>query len=486
VLSEVTVHEPAASHHHDDDDTAVPRRSWWLLVLLCAAQFMVVLDITVVNVALPSIGASLDVAPSDLAWVVTAYALAGGGLLLLGGRAADLLGRRPVFLAGLALFTVASLASGLATSPDMLIAARAAQGVGAALLTPGALSIIVTTYTGPQHHTALAAWGAIGSAGAAAGMLFGGMLTSWLSWEWVFLVNVPIGAAVFALGWRAIPRARMASRVRRGLDLPGAATVVAGLVVLVYALEGAPDHGWGSARTLGLLAGAAALLGAFLLIERAVAHPLLAPSTWRMRSLVHGSGAMFVVTGILVGAFFLNSLYLQRVLGASALETGLAFLPIAVAIAAAAHLAAHLLPRVGSRVLAAGGIGLVALATGLMAAAPDHAGYAADLLPAFLVLGFGAGLSFPAVSVTAMSDVDHERAGVASGFMTTAHEVGAALGVAVLAAIAATGAGDAGTLIAGYGDAFVVAAIAAGAVALAALATFPVVRPAAGARVAMH
>lgn len=479
------MHDPSATHPHHDE-TATPR-SWWLLVLLCAAQFMVVLDITVVNVALPSIGASLHVAPADLAWVVTAYALAGGGLLLLGGRAADLLGRRPVFLAGLTLFTVASLASGLATSPAMLIAARAAQGVGAALLTPGALSIVVTTYTGPQHHTALAAWGAIGSAGAAAGMLFGGMLTTWLSWEWVFLVNVPIGAAVLVLAWHAIPRATTSTApMRRSLDLLGAATVVAGLVVLVYALQGAPGHGWGSARTLVLLGGAAALLGAFLRVERAAAHPLLAPSTWRARSLVRGSGAMFVVTGILVGAFFLNSLYLQQVLDASALETGLAFLPIAVAIAAAAHVAAHLLPRIGSRTLAVAGMALIAVATGLMAAAPDHASYAADLLPAFLMLGFGAGLSFPAVSVTAMSDVAPERAGVASGFMTTAHEVGAALGVAVLAAVAATGAGGAGTLVAGYGDAFLVAAIAAGAVTLAALATFPVVRPEAGARAAMH
>ena len=312
------MHDPPAhrqdprDHHH----LAGQRRSWWLLVLLCVAQFMVVLDITVVNVALPSIGTALHVAPGDLAWIVTAYALGAGGLLLLGGRAADLLGRRPVFLAGLTLFSAASLVSGLSGSAEMLIAARAAQGVGAAMLTPAALSIVVTAYTGPQHATALAAWGAIGSAGAAAGMLFGGMLTSWLSWEWVFLINVPIGAAVLALGRRAIPRAAPAAPAgaRRGLDLPGAATVVAGLVVLVYAIEGAPGHGWGSARTLVLLGVAAALLSAFLLVERAVAHPLLDPSTWLVRSLVRGSGAMFAVTGILVGAFFLNSLHLQEVL----------------------------------------------------------------------------------------------------------------------------------------------------------------------------
>ena len=417
------MHDPPAHHHLHHDRPAAERRSWWLLVLLCVAQFMVVLDITVVNVALPSIGAALHVARRRSR--LDRHRLRARRRRPAPARRPRRRPPRPAarLLAGLTLFSAASLVSGLSGSAEMLIAARAAQGVGAAMLTPAALSIVVTAYTGPQHATALAAWGAIGSAGAAAGMLFGGMLTSWLSWEWVFLVNVPIGAAVLALGRRAIPRAAPAAPAgaRRGLDLPGAATVVAGLVVLVYAIEGAPGHGWGSARTLVLLGVAAALLSAFLLVERAVAHPLLDPSTWLVRSLVRGSGAMFAVTGILVGAFFLNSLYLQEVLDASALETGLAFLPIAVAIGAAAHVAAHLLPRVGSRVVAVAGLALVAVATGLMAAAPDHASYAADLLPAFVVLGIGAGLGVP----RGLGDRDERRRPRARGRRLRLHGHGA-------------------------------------------------------------
>jgi MFS family permease len=352
------------------------------------------------------------------------------------------------------------------------------------MLTPAALSIIVTTYTGPQHTGALAVWAAIGSAGAAAGMLFGGMLTSWLSWEWVFLVNVPIGVAAALVALRIVPSLRPVGAGRRRLDLPGAASVVAGLVVLVDAIEGTAEHGWGSPRSLALLAVATGLLAGFAGVERTVQRPLVPPPTWRIRSLVVGAAVMFGATGILVGSFFLNSIHLQHVVGASALETGLAFLPIAVAIAFAAHIASHLLSHAGSRVVAVVGLVAMAGAAVLLATAPEDASYAADLLPGFLVLGLGAGLVFPAVSVTAMSDVDHDGAGLASGLMMTAHEIGAALGVAVLSAVAA--GGPLADFALGYEEGFWTAALIAAALAAVALFALPAVRPPAGARVGMH
>src|SRR6266536_1492269 len=472
---------------------SVPRpehQPWSVLVLLSVAQFMVILDVTVVNVALPSIGRALGFAPADLQWVVTAYVLFTGGLLLLGGRAADLFGRRRVFLAGLLVFTAASLASGLASSATALIVSRGAQGLGAAFLTPSALAIITTTYTGAQRTAALSTWGAISSAGAGAGLLFGGMLTTWLGWEWIFFINVPVGVAAWLLTLRLVPSAPAAGPGRRGLDLPGAVSVVAGLVVLVYALTGTADHGWGSARTLLLLAASGALLAGFLLVERSTERPLLPPQTWRVRSLVAAVALMLGATGILIGTFFLNSIYLQTVLHASALKTGLEFLPLAVAIALAAHLASHLLPRFGSRALAALGLALIAVGTLLFVLAPERASYATDLLPGFLVVGFGVGLLFPAVSVTAMRDVQAERSGLASGLLMTAHEIGAALGVALLSAIAAAGAAGAGRLhaglAAGYQDGFLAATVIAAVLALAALLALPAVRPEGPTPAAMH
>jgi MFS family permease len=389
----------------------------------------------------------------------------------------------------LLIFTAASLASGLAPSATALIVSRGAQGLGAAFLTPAALAIITTTYTGAQRTVALTTWGVISSAGAAAGLLFGGMLTTWLGWEWVFFINVPVGVAAALLTLRLVPTGPPAGP-RRRLDLPGAGSVVAGLVVLVYALTGTPDHGWGSARTLLLLAASAVLLAAFVVIERSAKRPLLPPQTWRVRSLVAAVALMLGATGILIGTFFLNSIYLQAVLHASALKTGLEFLPLALAIALAAHLATHLLPRLGSRALAAVGLTLIAVGTLLFVLAPGRASYAADLLPGFLVVGVGVGLVFPAVSVTAMSDVHAERSGLASGLLMTAHEIGAALGVAVLSAIAAAGAGGAGRshagLAAGYQDGFLAATLVAAALALAALLALPAERPEGPARAAMH
>lgn len=463
------------------------RRSWTLLVLLCAAQFMVILDVTVVNVALPTIGSDLSFAPGDLQWVVTAYVLFTGGLMLLGGRAADIVGRRRVFLAGLTVFTTASLASGLAPTAAALVVARAAQGVGAALLVPAALALLTTSYAGHQRAAALGVWGAIGSAGAAIGVLVGGVLTSTLGWEWVFYVNVPIGLAAGA-GIAALVLADVAPGPHGGggrLDLPGALTVMAGLVLIVLGLDGAAEHGWGSVRTLALLGGGALLLAAFAAVERTVREPLVPPDTWRARPLVASAAVMLGATGILVGAFFLNTLYLQEVLGASALETGLAFLPLALVILLGAHAASRLLPRVGSRAVAVGGLALVTGGALLLAAAPPRAAYGSDLLPGLLLLGAGVGLAFVAVSVTAMAEVRHEQAGLASGLMATAHELGAALGVAVLSAVAA-GALAAGDPARGYGDGFLAAGLIAAALAVLALVALPAVRPAPGARAAMH
>jgi EmrB/QacA subfamily drug resistance transporter len=450
---------------------------------------MVILDATIVNVALPSIRRALQFAPTDLQWVVTAYVLATGGLLLLGGRAADLLGRRRAFLTGLATFSAASLASGLAPSSGALIGARAAQGVGAALLSPAALSILTTSYSGAQRARALSTWGAIGGAGAAAGVLLGGMLTSWLDWRWVFFVNVPTGALTAVIALRLIPRGQSTPLVRalRGLDLPGAATLVTGLVSLVYAVQGAATHGWASARTLGLLTVAASLLALFVSIERRARRPLVAPSVWRLRSLISSTTVMLGVTGILVGTSFLNTLFFQNVLGASPLVTGLEFLPGVLTVGVAAHLGPRLLTRFGARPVIAAGLLLVAAGDLVLSGAPAHARYVVDLLPGFLLLGLGVGFSFVAISVTSMSDVDHDHAGLASGLITTAHELGGAAGVSLFSAVAFGASGATGArFLTGYAHGTVAGAAIAAALALVALVTVPQLRPTGAQRVALH
>ncbi len=477
--------------------SAPERRAWSVLVLLCAAQFMVILDMTVVNVALPSIGRDLHFATADLQWVVTTYLLFTGGLMLLGGRASDLLGRRRMFLAGLSVFTAASLASGLAPAATALVAARGAQGLGAALLSPAALSVITATYTGAQRAKALATWGALGSGGAAVGLLAGGLLTSGFGWRSVFLINVPVGVAVGLLSRRAVAAPTAAGEGRGGqLDLPGSLLVVAGLGVLVYALAGTGSYGWGSARTIALLIAGAALFTALAGAERVARQPLLPAQMWRNRPLVAGMTVMLGATGILVGTFFLNTLYLQDVLGATPLTAGAQFLPMVLAIGLAAHLAAHLLPRVGARPIAVTGLAIMAAGSLLLAYGTAGASYVTSVLPGLTVLGLGIGLVFPAATVSAMSTVGAGREGLASGMMTTAHEVGAALGVAVFAAVGAGTvshtAGAAGLSVAGAwlaaGDrhGFALAAAVAVALAIMALLTVPSARPAAGARLSAH
>jgi MFS family permease len=329
-------------------------------------------------------------------------------------------------------------------------------------------------------------WGAIGSAGIGVGVIAGGMLTTWLSWKWIFLVNVPVGAVALLLTTRLVPEVP-GTRSARPLDIPGALTVVGGLSLLVYALSGVPTHGWGAARTIALLAAAAVLLVGFVAIERVVRRPLLPASVWQTGSLVSGAALLLGMTGLLAGSFYLNSLYEQTVLGWSALETGFGFLPFVAAIGIAVHAAGHLLQRFGARAVVAGGLALVVAAAIELSLAPTHASYVRDLLPGFVVLGAGVGLAFPAVQISAMADVDHERAGIASGFIQTAHEIGAALGVAVLAAVAIAGDRAPGQALAqGYGDGYLAVAGIAALLGIVAITAMTSVRPAPGAKLAMH
>jgi EmrB/QacA subfamily drug resistance transporter len=450
---------------------------------------MVILDVTVVNVALPSIGTSLNFSLGDLQWVVTAYVLFTGGLMLLGGRLADLAGRRRIFLVGLGIFTVGSLASGLASSPTMLIVTRAVQGVGAALLLPSGLSIVTTTYEGHQRAVALAVWGALGAAGAAAGVLIGGVLTSALSWHWIFFINVPIGVVVGVLALHTIESKPTKIRFAE-LDLPGAVALMGGLAALVLAAQGAADNGWTSTHTAVRASLATVLLVCFAGIELHSSRPLVRPSVWRNRSLVAGAGVMLTATGLLVGGFFLNTLYLQNVLNASPIETGMAFLPLTLMVLVGAHAASSHLPKIGTRTPMVAGLVFSAVGTYLLSRAPGDASYAADILPGFLGLGFGVGMTFVSVSVAAMADVEDAIAGLASGMMTTAHEIGAAIGVAVLAAIASASAGAGATsqaqIVDGHHDALIAAVFIALAGAVAAATLVPTTRPEPGAGHSMH
>jgi EmrB/QacA subfamily drug resistance transporter len=451
-----------STHIHDAAEvptsaTAQERRPWTVLCLMLAAQFMVVLDVSVVNVALPSIGESLQMSSGDYQWAVSAYVLFSGGLLLFGGRLADLFDRRRMFLTGLGLFTLASLASGLAESAGMLIASRATQGTGAAMLTPAAMAIVMTHYTGRQRAAALAVWGTIASMGIAAGVLLGGVLTSAFDWRAVFFINVPIGVVTWVLTRRTVPHVGSSGARFGELDLPGAATAVAGLVALVYAIEQTSTRGW-SAVTITAFAAAAVLLSTFALWERNARQPLVPPRIWKVRSLISASVVMAGVTGAVVGAIYLTSLYLQQVFGSSAVVAGLQFLPLAAAITVSAATASKLLPKYGARALIGGGLLIATAGAGLLCTVDPGSGYLTGVLPGFLVLGAGVGPMFVAISVAAMSEVPAELSGLASGLMMTGHEIGAALGVATLTAVGGELTTRAG-LIDGYGDSFLTVAV---------------------------
>jgi EmrB/QacA subfamily drug resistance transporter len=420
---------------------ASARRKWYGLALLLLVQFMVVLDIAIVNVALPSIQTDLGFSQEDLQWVISAYALFFGGFLLLGGRAADLLGRRRLFLAGIVIFTVASLISGFAWSDSALIAARALQGLGAAIVTPAALSIISTTFAeGSERNKALGAWGAVGAFGAVAGVLLGGILTDVLSWEWIFYVNVPVGIAAFVATPFLIGESRDATA--KSYDLPGAVLVTSGLVALVYAITQANEFGWRSLETLGLFSGAAALLLAFLGWEARSKDPLMPFSIFRLRTLVGANVAGLILGTAMFGMFLMLTLYMQQVLGYSPLRTGVAYLAVAGTAIIWSALAAQLVTRIGVKpVLVAG---MVAMSAGLIYFTQVSVGgsYAADLLPGFLLIAVGLGFSFVPISIAALAGVQPSEAGLASGLINTSQQIGGALGIAALSAIATSTTSD--------------------------------------------
>lgn len=411
------------------------RRKWLALALLCAVQFMVVLDIAIVNVALPSIQIDLGFSESSLQWVISAYALVFGGFLLLGGRAADLVGRRRVFVAGLIVFTLGSLFCGFAWSEASLIGARAIQGLGAALISPAALSILMTTFReGRDRNIALGAWGSVGGFGAAAGVLLGGVLTDALSWEWIFFVNVPVGIVALALAPVLLDESRDA-RAKR-FDLPGAVLVTAGLSLLVYAITEASSFGWSSWQTISLFAGAVALLGAFAVWERRVADPLVPFSIFRIRTLAGSNAAGFMLGTMLFSMFLLLTLYMQQVLGYSALETGVAYLACAGTSIIWANVAAQLVNRVGIKPVMVAGMALLAGGLAYFTQLSPDGSYVVDLLPGLLIVGVGMPFAFVSISIGALAGVPDHEAGLASGINNTALQIGGALGIAVISTVA--------------------------------------------------
>jgi EmrB/QacA subfamily drug resistance transporter len=447
-----------------------------LLALLCVAQLMVILDISAVNVALPSLAKDLGISGADISWTITSYSLIYGSLLLLGGRAADLLGRRRVFVAGLGVFTIASLASAIAGTSAELFAARAGQGFGAAMLSPAALSIIMSTFReGHERTRALATWGAVGGAGAALGVLFGGVLTEFVDWRAIFLINLPIGAAIAVLAAKVLP-ADTAPPRWRGLDLRGAALAVASLGGLVYALSQADSAGWTSIQTLGIGAAALAGIAAFVVLEFRIKHPLLQVRRLKNRAVGGGFALMLAASAVLFGTFLLTSLYLQNVLGTSPLETGLAFIPIALATGAGAHVGSQLVRHAGVRIPMAGAFAVATAGLLLLSGVHEDGSYFADVLPGLVITGLGLGVALVCVAVAVMSGATEDESGMFSGLNTTGHEIGGSLGIAVLLTIA-TGAlpGAAGTagLAEGLADAYLAAGILAAVACLAALVLLP-------------
>jgi EmrB/QacA subfamily drug resistance transporter len=406
---------------------------WLVLVIACLAQFMVVLDATVVNIALPSVQRGLHFSVANLQWVVNAYTLVFGGFLLLGGRAADLLGRKRLFVAGVILFSAASLLNGFAQSSGMLIVGRGLQGLGGALVSPAALSIVTTTFRdGEQRTKALGVWSAIAAGGAAAGLLLGGILTQIASWRWVFFVNVPVGIATVALAARYVAESRVDVE-HRSYDVAGAFTVTSGLVVLVYAIVKAQAYGWGSTHTLGLGAVAIALLVAFVAIENRSKAPLMRLSIFRIRTLSVADTTLLLVASGMFGMFFFASLYVQEILGYSPIQAGLAFLPVSLGIVVGAGVAQQLIKRLGVRRVAIAGISLATLGMLVLTQLPVHGSYVSNLLVGLLPMSIGMGLTFVPITLLGTSGVTEDDSGLASGLFNTAQQVGGSLGLAILA-----------------------------------------------------
>jgi EmrB/QacA subfamily drug resistance transporter len=468
----------AATQHAGADTTLDPRR-WKALAVLAVAQFMVVLDASIVNVALPSIQTDLGFSESGLQWVVNAYTLMFGGFLLLGGRAADLFGRRRVFIIGLLVFSVASLVGGFATTDGQLIVARGVQGLGAAIVSPAALSIVTTTFTeGAERNKALGIWGALAGAGGAVGVLMGGMLTEWAGWEWVLFVNVPIGVAAALAAPRFVRESR--THERTSMDVAGAVSVTAGLVVLVYALVDANDAGWGSTQTVGLLALSVALIAAFVAIELRTKHPIMPLTIFRNRNVASADAVALLVGASLFSMFFFISLYLQQVLGDSALEAGLSYLPLAVSIILSAGAASQLVTKVGPKPVLVSGLVLTTIGLLLFTQISADGSYLGDVLVPSVIVAVGLGLSFVSLTIVAVSGVTDHDAGMASGLLNTAQQVGGALGLAVLSSIATSkiaGARDPASLTDGFQSAFAVGAGFAALGVVLALLAVPRVRP---------
>jgi EmrB/QacA subfamily drug resistance transporter len=418
------------------------RNPWLVLSLVCMAQFMVILDATIVNVALPSIQTDLEMSDSDLQWIVNAYTLVFGGFLLLGGRAGDLIGRKRVFLAGVVVFTVASLANGLAPSSELLIVFRGLQGLGAALVAPAALSIITTTFAeGAERAKAMGVWAAIAVGGGAVGLVLGGVLTTTLSWPWIFYVNIPVGIAVFAASMRYVPESKD-EHEHKSFDLVGAVTVTAGLLALVYTIVEAQEQGWVSAHTLGFGAFSIALLVAFLVVETRSPEPLVRLSIFRVRTVRGANVAMFLVAAGLFAMFFFNTLYLQRVLGYSALEAGLAFLPFTAGIIIGAGLSQKLVQAIGARETPLLGMSLAIAGLLLFVRLQPGGEYVTDFLPGVMLASIGMGLTFVPITLIATSGVPADDAGLASGLYNTSQQIGGALGLAILSTLSVSATED--------------------------------------------
>jgi EmrB/QacA subfamily drug resistance transporter len=455
---------------------ASDRRKWLALALLSVVQFMVVLDIAIVNVALPSIQVDLGFSQENLQWVISAYALVFGGFLLLGGRAADLLGRRRIFLVGVVVFTLASLFAGLAWSEATLVGARAFQGLGAAIITPAALSILSTTFVeGRERNIALGVWGAVGGFGAAAGVLLGGILTDALSWEWIFFVNVPVGVTAFALAPVLLRESRDA-RVKT-FDLPGAVLVTGGLSLLVYAITQAGRDGWFAGGTIAFFAAAAVLLAGFVGWEARHPEPLMRFGILRTRTVSGANVAGFIMGTAMFSMFLMLTLYMQQVLGYSAMKTGIAYLAVAGTAIVWSAVAAQLVTRVGVKPVLV--LGMTLLTAGLVYFTQVSVGgsYVGDLLPGFLLIGIGIGFAFVPISIAALAGVQAAEAGLASGLINTSQQIGGALGIAALSTIATSGTDDAvaagsalpDALVDGFSSAFLAGVVIAGLGIVAAL-----------------
>ncbi|MGZ8701202.1 MAG: DHA2 family efflux MFS transporter permease subunit [Gaiellaceae bacterium] len=452
------------------------RRTRWLaLYVLCLGDLMIVLDTTIVNVALPSIKDDLGFSPTSLAWVVNAYLLTFGGFLLLGGRLGDLFGHRRLFLIGISLFTVASVACGVSTTQGLLVAARAVQGVGGAVVSAVALSLMMNLFTEPAERAkAMGFFGFVMAGGGSLGVLLGGILTDMLNWHWIFLVNVPIGVVVIVLSLKLLPAAHGSAATRR-LDVAGAVTVTAALMLAVYAIVNGNDSGWATGQTLGLLAAAAVLLALFIGIEARVRSPLMPLGLFRLRNVATANIVGVLWAAAMFAWFFVSALYLQSVLGYSPLEVGLAFLPANLIMGAfSIGLSARLVMRFGFRIPLAAGLSVAAVGLVLFARAPVDGSFVVDVLPSMILLGFGAGTAFNPVLLAAMSDVEPSESGLASGVVNTAFMMGGALGLAVLASLAssrtdslvASGHGPLAALNGGYHAAFLGGALFAATAAV--------------------